>query len=191
MKFIYDEIKIKDNIREMFSAISYGDIVSGELWYKSANQWCNEIAEENNTQLIKICGITSVMSPMVSWKQNKEYVKAFMKRRKKHTTIQHNKAKRINNTSDYNEIYNIIGGMKTQAFFDCIYNHKTSRRVVCDRHMITISGQPTKDITTCQYKFLEKCYIDVANENNILPSTFQCILWNHYRNSNNLNEKYG
>ena len=36
-------------------------------WYRDANAWCKQVADENGLPLANVCAIVSALSPSVNW----------------------------------------------------------------------------------------------------------------------------
>lgn len=200
-KFQYNKEPIKEHINEMFESITSIEQEKYKLWYIESNKWCKDFAKEHELKHIPVMGVTAALSPMCSWKQNKLFVEAYYNGIEKHFKAQIAKANRIDanycylGISDYNtnkkQIISYLGGRKTQSFFQNILEPTKSKTVTIDRHMLTIAGITTNSITNKQYNFLEIVFQELAKDKKLLPLQYQSILWGYYRQSNNLEEKYG
>ena len=62
--------KISRNLDYFFNLATDEDIKQGKEWYKDANEFCVDIANEYNTEPLMVASIVSALSPRNRWKQN-------------------------------------------------------------------------------------------------------------------------
>lgn len=152
-------------------------------WYFDVNDYCKTLSEMHNVPLIKVAGIMSALSPNTTFALNIKSLEAFLKTKGncKVTTYngQKNKALTILNSHDnisIDEIKTILGGLKTQAFFDNIVRPETSQDVTIDLWMIRwakIEGS----LTPKKYRDASNKIKDLAKSLNLLPHQVQAKLW--------------
>ena len=112
-------------------------------WYFEVNNYVRLLAEMYDLPIIKVAGIMSALSPNTTFALNVKSLEKFLKTKGdcKVSTYgsQKNKALKILNSHDLvsiGEVKEILGGLKTQAFFDNIVRPETSQDVTIDLWMI-------------------------------------------------------
>ena len=152
-------------------------------WYFRVNDYCVTLSETYNVPLIKVAGILSALSPNTTFAHNIKSLEAFLRTKGncKVTTYnsQKNKALTILNSSDsitIDEVKKILGGLKTQAFFDNILRPETSQDVTIDLWMIRHFGIKGS-LTPKRYKDASNKIKDLAKSLNLLPHQVQAKLW--------------
>ena len=157
--------------------------MTAQNWYFQVNDYCNTLVELHNIPLIKVAGIMSALSPNNTFNSNVKSLEAFLRTKgncKVSTyNAQKNKALTILNSSDsitIDEVKKILGGLKTQAFFDNILRPETSQDVTIDLWMIRHFGIKGS-LTPKRYKDASNKIKDLANSLNLLPHQVQAKLW--------------
>jgi len=151
----------------------------GMQWYPIENEYCRDIANKHNRDIITVSGLFAVFSPIKSVRENKNILENYLKGRKYgHTQSQMNKAHRIANSIDLDEISNILHGNKTIAFFRHLYNPMDKEVSCIDSHMIKYFNQGDLiHITPKRYKIMSNSVKKFAKDVNLLPSEVQATLW--------------
>jgi hypothetical protein len=157
--------------------------MTAQDWYFQVNDYCKTISDTYNVPLIKVAGIMSALSPNTTFALNVKSLENFIKTKGdcKVSTYGNQKIKAlaIYNSSDditVEEIKTILGGLKTQAFFDNIYRPEVSQDVTIDLWMIRhfkIKGS----LTPKRYKDASNKIKKLAKELNLLPHQVQAKLW--------------
>lgn len=62
--------KISKNLDYFFNLATDEEIKQGKRWYKEANQFCVDTANEYNTDPLKVASVVSALSPRNRWEQN-------------------------------------------------------------------------------------------------------------------------
>ena len=62
--------KISKNLDYFFNLATDDEIREGKQWYKLANQFCNNVANEFNTTPLIVASVVSALSPRNRWTQN-------------------------------------------------------------------------------------------------------------------------
>ncbi len=163
-------------------------------WYYDVNEFCLSLSEIYDLPLIKVCGIMSALSPNNTFKTNCMSLERFLKHKGncKVTCFnnQKEKAKEIlfmdNPTED--KIKNVLGGLKTQAFFENLYRPQTSRAVTVDIWQIrwakSIGLIPEKGtLTPKRYRRIADMVTKVANDLQLKPHEYQALTWYETRGS--------
>jgi hypothetical protein len=152
-------------------------------WYFRVNEYCLTLSETYNVPLIKVAGIMSALSPNNTFASNVKSLEAFLRTKGncKVSTYgsQKSKALAIYNSSDsitIDEVKAILGGLKTQAFFDNILRPETSQDVTIDLWMIRHFGIKGS-LTPKRYKDASNKIKDLAKSLNLLPHQVQAKLW--------------
>lgn len=157
-------------------------------WYYEVNEFCLSLSEIYDVPLIKVTGIMSALSPNNTFSSNCKSLERFLKYKGmcRVTTFhgQKEKAKQIlfmeNPTED--KIKSILGGLKTQAFFENLYRPHTSRAVTVDIWQIrwakSIGLIPEKGtLTPKRYRLIADMVTKVANDLQLLPHQYQALTW--------------
>jgi effector-binding domain-containing protein len=152
-------------------------------WYFEVNDYCKTVAETYDVPLIKVAGIMSALSPNTTFNQNIRSLEAFLRTGGdcKVSTFngQKRKALKILASSDnitVEEIKTILGGLKTQSFFDNIFRPEISEDVTIDLWMIRWAGIEGS-LTPKRYKNVSNKIKDLAKSLNLLPHQVQAKIW--------------
>jgi len=62
--------KISRNLDYFFNLATDDEITEGKQWYKLANNFCNNVANEFNTTPLIVASVVSALSPRNRWTQN-------------------------------------------------------------------------------------------------------------------------
>lgn len=157
--------------------------MTSQDWYFQVNDYIKTVSELYNVPLIKVAGIMSALSPNNTFASNVKSLEAFLKTKgncKVSTyNMQKNKALAILNSSDditVEQVKAILGGLKTQAFFDNMYRPETSQDVTIDLWMIRHFGIEGS-LTPKRYKDASNKIKKLAKQLNLLPHQVQAKLW--------------
>jgi hypothetical protein len=157
-----------------------------ENWYNKVNDTCAEIAQESNIPVMNVVGAMAALSPIVPFKKNLEdTVKicawhsdgANMANVPTVCTVpkQRDKAIACLSAKSEAEILQILGGLKTTAFFLNILHPDKETEVCIDLWMLRYFGWKT---LTAHRKRVAFTYLkDMGKEKGILPHQMQAILW--------------
>lgn len=161
-------------------------------WYYEVNDFCLSLSEIYNVPLIKVSGIMSALSPNNTFKTNCLSLHRFLKHKGncKVSTFngQKEKAKQIlfmdNPTEE--KVKAILGGLKTQAFFENIYRPKTSKAVTVDIWMIRWAKQidimpENGTLTAKRYRKISDMISKVASDLSLKPHEYQALTWTKVR----------
>lgn len=157
--------------------------MTSQDWYFQVNDYIKTVSELYNVPLIKVAGIMSALSPNNTFASNIKSLEAFLKTggncKVSTYNIQKNKALAILNSSDditVEQVKAILGGLKTQAFFDNMYRPETSQDVTIDLWMIRHFGIQGS-LTPKRYKDASNKIKKLAKQLNLLPHQVQAKLW--------------
>lgn len=184
----YSRTVIKNNIKKTYNVSLDSEFNN---WYREANDFGYDVAKLFDIPISKVLGVTSVLSPLKEWSNNKKLAVEFiasgdcghMKNNKK-------KARDImaldNDSALEFNILKIINGQKTTAFFLNMMYPNRSDYVTIDRHAIAIAigrnaTEFEQSLTKNQYKFLRDCYILVAETLGLAPLHLQSITWQTWK----------
>jgi hypothetical protein len=158
-------------------------VMTSQDWYFQVNDYIKTVSELYNVPLIKVAGIMSALSPNNTFASNIKSLEAFLKTggncKVSTYNIQKNKALAILNSSDditVEQVKAILGGLKTQAFFDNMYRPETSQDVTIDLWMIRHFGIQGS-LTPKRYKDASNKIKKLAKQLNLLPHQVQAKLW--------------
>jgi len=194
-----DKNYLKDNIREVYDCVPLFDLIHNQNWYNEMHKWCKDFSLSIDMPIIPVIGTFAALSPQNSVKFNKIFTEAYYKGFEKHTKQCIDKCNRINAMYGYlvddeetqvKQVMSYLNGRKITSFFHNILYPNTSPYITIDRWMLKVAGLTNSSITPKQYDLIQECYIDVANELNLLPLKLQSILWIYYRKSQNKNLMY-
>lgn len=208
-KFLGKEVtrtKVIKNILRYYNLCTQEEIESGKNWYKEANVFCQELADQHKLEVWKVAGVVSALSPQTSWEMNKTFAKEFIAKGgrgfmgNRDRTI---KAKKILKASNGDEVHDLLStkpgkALKTKAFFRNISMPGFCDTTCIDRHALAVATQKPDNtralsnkegsITEKQYRFLSTCYIEASKKVKIIPSELQAITWNKYRECRGLSK---
>ena len=157
--------------------------MTAQNWYFTVNDYCKTVSDMYNVPLIKVAGIMSALSPNNTFASNVKSLENFLKFKGdcKVATYGNQKIKAlaILNSGDditVEEIKKILGGLKTQAFFDNIYRPESSQDVTIDLWMIRHFGIQGS-LTPKRYRDASNKIKVLAKQLNLLPHQVQAKLW--------------
>lgn len=196
--------KYAKNITKYMQLATDSELNEGKNWYLDAYNFCLETASKSNLPLENVAGIVSALSPQTSWELNKKYTHAFIANKyvakpkvtKAKAKVIHTELKSIL------DIYTILNGRKTQAFFmNIIKPLENTGFVTIDRHAVAICIQNPSKVsplldseytkyvcTELKYNCLADAYKIVAKKYELLPHEVQAITWVTYRRLRNINQ---
>lgn len=184
---------LQRNIRKIYKLAQPEHLTQGKIWYKQANQFCQELADQYNIDLAQVVGCLAVLSPNCSWEINKKACVDML-------ALSHCPNSNVypaNVAKAYQIVYEgidpveILGkpnryGNKVRAFYDNILRPKCSVAVTVDTHAIraalgryevTINEQRQVFGTKTGYLRLQEAYTKVARSLDLLPCELQAIVW--------------
>jgi hypothetical protein len=154
-------------------------IKEGMEWYFSLNDYCKNLAYIYKVNPIKVAGILSALSPMVSFRTNLAFTEAFLKgdyKAVKTFNQQKTKAYKIlKYAKSTKDVLRILNGNKTKSFFLNIAFPDKSKEVTIDTHINKYFK--FKSLTPKRYALASKHIQDMAKSYNILPHQVQALLW--------------
>ena len=201
--FEYNSKVVSDNIENVWDQHTLDDFNEGKMWYRDANQFSLEVADKYKVTPVVSTGVLSALSPLKEWELNKRLTHNFFTLVEKdkqegwkkvgHYRTQKEKAWNIYNlvAPVASDVSKILNGLKTVNFFGSINNPDNDENFCIDRHMIKVAAV-TNDLTLTskQYLFLQKEYVNFAKRVNMIPCSVQAILWVTWRRlKKNTNEE--
>ncbi len=192
----YNTKRMEANIRLVYSQATDTERAEGLLWYQTAHNDAQAIADKYNVPLSHAVGVIAAISPSLSWGLNiiqaSEFIGAFKGKRKLPSVGVYGrknpaKALRILNGENPLDVLPETGP-KTRAFYRCIENPIESFAVVCDRHAKCLAHYRLTDREAFsvvrkgkEYNTLATCYAKVAEEVGLQPHQLQAITWLAWR----------
>lgn len=177
---------VKNNILKIYRLSDMSDKYD---WYGEAHMFARQLAEEYDVNINTACGVIAALSPVKTWKQNKECAKSlFATGNGKHMKLFNDKAMRIFEC-DGDEwcVKSVLKGKKIISFFENILHPDKVDKVTIDRHALSvalgkwITDEDYRGITKTQYKFFEDCYKYTAERIGISPTLLQSTTWERFR----------
>tara|TARA_X000001382_G_C3154987_1_gene174233 strand:+ start:602 stop:1243 length:642 start_codon:yes stop_codon:yes gene_type:complete len=186
-----------------FALATTEEVVSGQQWYKNANEIASRLARNNNITTAKAAGVIAALSPNNKWERNchdaENLIQAYIHgdeddaRQVSVCTYSAMKEKAIKILSIidyeddfYSKVIEILNGPKIIEFFNCIMQRKD---VCIDGHAYSIwfgERMTMKQVPNIGKRLRERIksdYLDATNwineemETNYLPSDIQAIVW--------------
>ena len=189
--------KISKNLDYFFNLATDEEIKQGKKWYKLANQFCIDTANEYNTTPLIVASVVSALSPRNKWKQNlidaKKVFKAIEEGKEaediKVCTFHKNKFKAFELAKG-----NIFITEDSQKTFNFVRNiaHLDPTAVTIDIWHIRASLKQFKSIGSAKigklaYKQIKALTIKKAQKLGLTGFEYQAILWLSVQNNiNNL-----
>jgi len=188
-----------------FALATTEEVVSGQQWYKNANEIASRLARNNNITLSKAAGVLAALSPNNKWERNcldaEHLIQAFIygdeddarevsvctySAMKEKAIKILNLSNELDEGSHWVDILRILNGPKIIEFFNCIMQ----RNDVCiDGHAYSIwfgERMTMKQVPNIGKRLRERIksdYIDATEwinlemNTNYLPSDIQAIVW--------------
>ncbi len=190
---------LEQNLIKTLELASLKEIKEGLVWYKSANNFAQELADKYNQPLDTVCKVISALSPATRWERNKQDAESMLRNYHrcgfigvKHLTCAtYGNNKRI-------AIDVLLGlrtqlqGLKTFNFYNNIKDPSNPSFVTIDRHAYAILVKGTDPDKTDasgavalnkkNYLIAADIYKEVAKSKGILPCELQAITWLTHRN---------
>lgn len=170
-----------DNILSVFKRATHDDILAGLSWYGNAHMVAREAGDVR-----KGAGVISALSPRMPWQRNLTLARdafvapltggALKRSIGAANAIMHEGADPLD----------ILGGLKTRAFFDNILNPLTSAEVTVDTHAIKIAGIDRDSVGVGLYREISDAYRHAAAIAGIAPLDMQAVTWTTYRRESNM-----
>ncbi len=170
-----------NNILDVYTQSSPGDIASGLRWYEAAKQECSNLARRNNVKLGQAIGIVAALSPRVNWGRNVIAAQNFI-RGIPGEGFGANKIKAAKILEGSNPV-DILRGDKVTAFYSNILRPHSSVAVTIDRWAIRVTlGSDSWKVkvntpTAKQYIQLGNEYRESAALVSLRPLELQAITW--------------
>lgn len=128
--------ELKRNVQAWIDKLQEHHWQDGKVWYKHANQLCQNLSTETGLALENVCGILAALSPQVSWNINIRSCESIVrtgKIDKDYTGYKANVEKAYLCLSG--NPLDILGGQKVRAFYSNILDPTKSTDVTIDVHM--------------------------------------------------------
>ena len=187
--------KISRNLDYFFNLATNQQIKQGKVWYKLANQFCNDTAKEYNTTPLIVASVVSALSPRNNWVQNLKDAKKVFKAIKegkepeqiKVCTFHKNKFKAFELAKG--NTYISENSQKTYNFVRNIAHLDTSALTIDIWHIRACLKQ-FKSIGNAQigklaYKQIKELTIKKANKLGLQGFEYQAIIWLSVQNNIN------
>lgn len=185
---------IKLNAQKVFESLTNEEMFAGRNWYNQAHQKCIRLAEDNSVCVEKVVGIFSAFSPIKSVEQCWSITEDFIKGEEVFTLgAQIKKAKTIFDLADndLHEIKPILGGLKTQSFYDAIFRSYISSYndlITIDSHMFKLAPTYWRNLTPNRYKLMSDSIKSVNFTRDLKPHQFQAVLWTKLKQVSSIRE---
>ena len=185
---------IKLNVEKVFGSVTSEEMFAGRNWYGNAHSKCKQLAEKNSVCVEKVVGIFSAFSPIKSVEQCWSITEDFIKGQEVFTLgTQIKKAKSILDLADndLHEIKPILGGLKTQSFYDAIfrsYDYASKDLITIDSHMFKLAPTYWRNLTPNRYKLMSDSIKAVNFTRDLRPHQFQAVLWEKLRKVSSIRE---
>lgn len=165
-----------ENILSVYRRATTDQLMEGMSWYQDAHLIAREAGNVTTG-----AGIISALSPRMPWGRN------IVLARKAYTgPLEGGALKRsiatVNAILSGIHPLDVLGGLKTRAFFDNILNPLTSNEVTVDTHAIKIAGINRHSVGKGLYNDIANAYREAAKEYGIMPLEMQAVTWTVYRN---------
>lgn len=185
---------IKLNAQKVFESLTNEEMFAGRNWYNQAHQKCIRLAEKNSVCVEKVVGIFSAFSPIKSVEQCWNITEEFLEGKEVFTVgAQIKKAKSILDLAD-NDLHGIkpiLGGLKTQSFYDAIfrsYNFSYNDLITIDSHMFKLAPTHWRNLTPNRYKLMSDSIKSVNFTGDLKPHQFQAVLWTKLKQVSSIRE---
>ncbi|MEW1922197.1 hypothetical protein [Streptomyces sp. NPDC088360] len=167
------------NILDAFTRASEQQVQRGRVWYRTAHDLANLIADGN---VREGAGVIAALSANKSWKENERLARgAYSAGASGHTRDNLAKVERIMTGADPEDVLPMSA--KTGHFFRCILDPEDYDPVVIDRHAHDIAvneifGDSNRGLDSKQrYALLAHCYREAALRREEIPSVVQAVTW--------------
>lgn len=170
-----------ENVLEVFNRATNDDHMAGMTWYSSAHM----IARESG-DVLKGAGVIAALSPRMPWHRNVTLARMAFDAPLTGGALKRSIAAANAIMHENVPVLDILGGLKTRAFFDNIVHPLTSNEVTVDTHAIKIAGIDRDSVGKGLYNEIADAYRAAANIAQISPLEMQAVTWITFRREANL-----
>ena len=164
-----------DNIVFWYLRATDSEHEDGMTWYARAH----DIAREAGDVSLG-AGIISALSPRMPWNRNVALARmAFVQPLTGGALTR--SIESVNRIRNGEAPLDVLGGLKTRAFYANILDPENDEAVTVDTHAIKIAGINRDSVGKGLYNEIANGYRDAANLAGILPHQMQAITWVAYR----------
>ena len=174
-------------ILDHFSNASDAQLHHGMRWYYSAHHMCKRISKHTKTDLFKVVGVLSALSPRNRWERNiTDAVDVIRKGKKAKVATfgaMKRKALRVLEAESESEVLEILNGEKIKSFYMNIMHPYKSADVTVDvwaMRSVNYEGNLNKGA----YRSIKQAYIDASKLVGVKPHELQAIVWGVVRDGN-------
>ena len=167
------------NVIDAFGQASEDQVARGRVWYRTAHDLANLIADGN---VREGAGVIAALSANKSWRENERLARgAYNDGPAGHTGDTLRKVERMMTGEDPEDVLPMSA--KTGHFFRCILDPEDPDPVVIDRHAHDIAvnevyGNNDRGLESKQrYALLAHCYREAALRLEEIPSVVQAVTW--------------
>jgi hypothetical protein len=165
-----------ENILSVYRSADFVSFIDGLNWYETVH----EMARDLHPNVVKSAGVLSALSPRMPWHRNVALAETCIAGDLTGGALKRSigNANAIRNGANP---WDVLGGLKTRAFFINILDPMRTDVVTVDTHAIKIAGLDRDSVGKGLYMEIQQAYIDAANVAGIRPNQMQAVTWMTYR----------
>ena len=181
--------EMRKHNRNAWASASAEHHTQGEAWYARARDIARGLAQKYPAYPLHTTSLVlAALSPRVSWERNIAYADKLLRDGESATipVLGRSKANAVAAMGGAES----VNGPKTSAFAHLIEYPDDANGVCVDTHAINIAlGYVASEKEVKHYaarvgnSYIAQCYVDVAADLNVLPSTVQAVTWCYWRDA--------
>ena len=180
--------KFRRNAEGYINSLTATEYNQAVNWYAEASDYAQTLSLMYPVTYDDVCKVIAVLSPAISWEQNKIAAKKLLNNYyngTQHTIAGYgaNVKKALAILEGTTDLTN--KSMKTYAFFRNILTAGKNDGVTVDRHaykaLHNVQAAGSVAVTKTQYKTLEEGYRLLAKEHKLTPPQMQAVIWVGYK----------
>lgn len=184
-------------LRRLYGEATLQEQSEGASWYQNARAFCEREADAFGVPVETFAALVAVLSPGCEWERNKENATRFLRAFQDGLRGE----ELPNGCSVYGRLalikaesicygappLEVLGGLKVNAFYECIIDPSNCEAVVVDRHArVAALGLERSDVNGLvksqgEYHWIARHYARVASQLGVLPHQLQATCWIHHK----------
>lgn len=152
-------------------------------WYAVANYHAQKLSDKFNVDMFIVVGVLAALSPNNKWQRNLIDAELFLEKPSLTTKVctffgQRHKALAIMQAKDVQEVRQILGGQKTQNFYENILFPHYSYAVTVDTWMYRAAKLPP---SKKNFELIANAVTEAARQQQLMPHQYQAVVWSVIR----------
>lgn len=167
-----------ENILKVYRSADFASFSDGLDWYETVH----DMARDIHSNVSVASGIIAALSPRMPWHRNIELAQVCADGNLNSGALKRSIGNANAILSGSNP-WDVLGGLKTRAFYVNILDPYDVDFVTVDTHAIKIAGIDRDSVGKGLYNEIAQAYRDAAKVAGMRPNQMQAITWMTYRDT--------